>query len=181
MHGVHDGTTHIGQRTAGPRGPCEAPSRSSRTRVRDGRVVASSGCLSVHLVCGAYADLLHTSSVEDWPEGHDGWGCGTLERLDFFVYCRGMRQSLVAPPVCALGGMLRRGAPLICPAHVQAWRGFWMPSFWAREQARFCGSRAVGRTDAPPPHSGLYCPSLSPILLVQSIDFAAMPRCAGIL
>jgi hypothetical protein len=51
----------------------------------------------MHLVRVAYAELLHTSSVEDWPEGHDGWGCGTLARLDFFLSCSGMRQSLVAP------------------------------------------------------------------------------------
>jgi hypothetical protein len=36
----------------------------------DGWVVASSGCPSMHLVRVAYADLLHTSSVEDLNGGH---------------------------------------------------------------------------------------------------------------
>src|SRR5262245_30418959 len=50
-------------------------------------------------------------------------------------------------------GLLMRGAPRMSPAHMRAWRGLWMPSFCACEQARFCGSRAVGRKDAQPPHS----------------------------
>jgi hypothetical protein len=65
--------------SCGLRGPCadgwsqrtaRAPRRSPMARVRDGWVMASSGCLSIHLVRVAYADLLHTSSVEDLNGGH---------------------------------------------------------------------------------------------------------------
>lgn len=68
-----------------------------------------------------------------------GCGGGVLARLDFFRYGGDMGQALVAPSVCALVGMLLRGAPRSRPAHVQAWRGCWMPSCCAGEQARFCG------------------------------------------